>query len=108
MDEILNIDKTILKMMLNDVKECIKLSAKEGLPIPKPTVELKPRPKRCEMTDCKQKLGLTDSVCKCVKFYCIKHRHAETHSCTFDYKGEGMNKLKAQLVEAKGIKVENI
>ena len=66
------------------------------------------RPKRCQMTDCKAKLALTDSACKCTGFYCMKHRHAETHSCAFDYKSEGMGKLKTQLVEAKGVKVENI
>ena len=66
------------------------------------------RPKRCQMAECKAKLALTDSACKCTGVYCMKHRHAETHSCAFDYKGEGMNKLKAQLVEAKGVKVENI
>jgi hypothetical protein len=79
----------------------------------KPTItsELKSepkRPKRCQMAECKQKLALTDSACKCSGFYCMKHRHAETHSCAFDYKGEGMNKLKAQLPEVKGVKVENI
>ena len=66
------------------------------------------RPKRCQMAECKAKLALTDSACKCTGFYCMKHRHAETHSCAFDYKGEGMNKLKSELVEAKGIKIENI
>jgi hypothetical protein len=66
------------------------------------------RPKRCQMAECKQKLALTDSACKCSGVYCMKHRHAEVHSCTFDYKGEGMNKLKAQLPEVRGIKLENI
>ena len=66
------------------------------------------RPKRCQMAECKAKLALTDSACKCTGFYCMKHRHAETHSCAFDYKSEGMGKLKSQLVEAKGVKIENI
>ncbi len=66
------------------------------------------RPKRCQMAECKAKLALTDSACKCAGFYCMKHRHAETHSCAFDYKSEGMGKLKTQLVEAKGVKIENI
>jgi hypothetical protein len=66
------------------------------------------RPKRCQMAECKTKLALTDSACKCAGIYCMKHRHAELHSCTFDYKGEGMNKLKAQLPEVRGTKLENI
>lgn len=67
-----------------------------------------PRPKRCQMAECKTKLSLTDSACKCCGFYCMKHRHAELHSCTFDYKGEGMNKLKAELKEVRASKLENI
>ena len=102
MDETWNLDQTTLKILLNDLKSSENISSKKDLPIPKP------RPKRCEMTDCKQKLTLTDSACKCVGFYCMKHRHAETHSCTFDYKSEGMNKLKAQLPEVRAVKLENI
>lgn len=66
------------------------------------------RPKRCQMAECKMKIGLTDPVCKCSGFYCGRHRFADDHSCAFDYKGEGMNKLKAQLTEVRGIKLENI
>ena len=72
------------------------------------TPSVAPRPKRCQMAECKTKLSLIDSACKCCGFYCIKHRHAELHSCTFDYKGEGMNKLKAQLPEVRATKLENI
>ena len=66
------------------------------------------RPKRCQMADCRMKLGLTDPVCKCSGFYCSRHRFADDHSCAFDYKGEGMNKLKAQLTEVRGIKLDSI
>lgn len=66
------------------------------------------RPKRCQMAECKQKLALTDSACKCAGLFCMKHKHAETHSCAFDYKGEGMNRLKSQLTEVRGVKVDNI
>ena len=104
MDEIWNLDQTTLKILLNDLKSPEKIVSKRILVTPSPP----PRPKRCQMAECKQKLTLTDSACKCTGFFCMQHRHAETHSCAFDYKGEGINKLKAQLPEVKGVKVENI
>lgn len=104
MDEIWNLDKTALNILLNNLESPEKVVSKRILITP----SAPPRPKRCQMAECKAKLALTDSACKCTGVYCMKHRHAETHSCAFDYKGEGMNKLKAQLVEAKGVKVENI
>ena len=106
MDEIWNLDQKTLKILLNDLKSSENISSKENLPIPK--AKPRPRPKRCEEADCKTKLALTDSACKCTGFYCIKHRHAETHSCAFDYKSEGINKLKAQLPEVRAVKLENI
>ena len=104
MDEIWNLDQTTLKVLLNTLESPEKVASKRILIAP----SAPPRPKRCQMAECKTKLALTDSACKCSGIYCMKHRHAETHSCAFDYKGEGMNKLKSELVEAKGIKVENI
>ena len=90
----------------------LKFDIKSLLSVINRPVEIMPtvatRPMRCQMAECKIKLALTDSACKCSGFYCMKHRHAEIHSCAFDYKGEGMGKLKSQLVEAKGVKIENI
>mgnify|MGYP003894645237 FL=1 len=37
--------------------------------------------------DCKKKVGLVKLPCKCGYVYCPKHRHAEAHSCAFDYFG---------------------
>jgi hypothetical protein len=104
MDEIWNLDQTTLKILLNDLNSPEKIVSKRALITP----SAPPRPKRCQKDECKTKLALTDSACKCSGFYCMKHRHAEIHSCTFDYKGEGMNKLKAQLPEVRGTKLENI
>ena len=104
MDGIWNLDETALKGLLNDLNSPEKIASKRALITP----SAPPRPKRCQKAECKTKLSLTDSACKCSGIYCMQHRHAELHSCTFDYKGEGMNKLKTQLVEAKGVKVENI
>ena len=66
------------------------------------------RPKRCQHIDCKAKLALTDFACQCKGFYCIRHRHAEIHSCPFDYKDRGHTQLEKQLVKTVAEKVEKI
>ena len=66
------------------------------------------RPKRCQMTDCKVKLSLTDSPCKCSQIFCLKHRHAELHACTYDFKSESDARLKMQLGEVIGVKLQKI
>jgi hypothetical protein len=93
-----------LKLLMSVVNSPNRVTVKPAEAMP----TMPTKPKRCQMAECKAKLALTDSACKCSGFYCMKHRHAETHSCAFDYKGEGMGKLKTQLVEAKGVKIENI
>lgn len=50
---------------------------------------------RC--THCKKKLGVLEYKCKCGNVYCITHLHAETHSCTYDYKEEGKTLIKKQI-----------
>lgn len=74
-----------------------------------PKVEPKPeRPKRCQMTDCKTKIVLSDFACQCKGFYCSKHRHSETHSCTFDYKAAGGKILEKNLVKAVASKFDKL
>ena len=52
--------------------------------------------KRCNQSDCRKKLTLTNSFsCRCEKMFCPLHRHPESHSCTFDYKTEGRKILEA-------------
>jgi len=46
----------------------------------------KPMPKRCCKEGCSYKLKLTDFPCRCEKYFCAKHRVAEDHDCSFDYK----------------------
>jgi len=41
---------------------------------------------------CKKKTLLLFS-CHCGNKFCIKHKCAETHNCTFDYKKNGQEKL---------------
>ena len=66
------------------------------------------RPKRCQHIDCKAKLALTDFACQCTGFYCIKHRHAEVHACSFDYKNITHGLLEKQLVKTIAQKVDKI
>lgn len=48
---------------------------------------------RCAFVPCKAVLTLTSPACKCEKKFCGAHRHAETHSCTFDYRASGKEHL---------------
>ena len=64
------------------------------------------RPKRCQMDQCKAKLLLTDSACKCSGIYCMTHRHAETHKCTFNFRASGAADLGKRLVAVSAAKLE--
>jgi hypothetical protein len=68
----------------------------------------KARPKRCEKADCKVKIMLSDFACKCTKYYCSQHRHAELHSCAFNFKELGHQNLEKQLIKVAGQKVDKI
>eukprot|EP01136_Pigoraptor_vietnamica_P026444 Opistho-1_new@81521 len=49
-------------------------------------------PNRCH--SCGKKLGLASNYpCRCGLSYCAKHRHAELHNCTYDYKSVGRRAL---------------
>ena len=66
------------------------------------------RPKRCQQTECKKKIGLTDFACKCSMFFCSEHRYTEAHACSFDFKAAGKQQLEKQLVKTVGVKVDRI
>lgn len=38
----------------------------------------------------------------------MKHRHAELHACTYDFKSESDARLKMQLGEVIGVKLQKI
>jgi hypothetical protein len=40
----------------------------------------------CSHLNCKRKLKITAFPCRCGKKFCDKHRVAEDHKCTFDFK----------------------
>ncbi|XP_010539118.1 PREDICTED: zinc finger A20 and AN1 domain-containing stress-associated protein 10 [Tarenaya hassleriana] len=42
---------------------------------------------RCKV--CKRKIGLLGFDCRCGNMFCGLHRHAEEHSCPFDFKEYG-------------------
>ncbi len=56
----------------------------------------KKKKKRCNFKGCKKKLNLVDleRKCKCQKIFCSKHRTANDHNCSFDYKTNKDNILK--------------
>jgi len=58
-------------------------------------------PKRCAECDKKLKLVSTHT-CRCELNFCAKHRYAEEHNCTFDYRQNGKELLSEQnpLVES--------
>lgn len=75
------------------------------------TTEQKPKKKkknRCPFDGCKKKLRLLDITCKCQKTFCINHRHPEQHSCDYDFKNEGREKLKKENIIVSGIKIDKI
>lgn len=58
------------------------------------------KPDRCFC--CNKMLGPVNFRCKCLKFYCMRHRHPEEHKCEFDFVTDGAQRIKAgnPLVEA--------
>ena len=70
---------------------------------------VKDKPTRCEDKNCRKKLVLTDLICKCEKFHCMRHRLPETHSCSHDFKNDEKNKKKTiELLECKPSKILKI
>jgi predicted nucleic acid binding AN1-type Zn finger protein len=61
---------------------------------------------RCR--ECRKRLLLTDSVCKCNIVFCSKHRAAEMHNCTFDYRAESTKYLSTNLVKLTSVKIESL
>lgn len=52
----------------------------------------KAKKRRCGV--CKKKIGLTGFECRCGGLFCSMHRYADVHSCTFDYKVDGREKIR--------------
>ncbi len=55
-----------------------------------------PKPQQEDKTRCwacKARVGYLGFTCKCGYTYCAKHRHFDTHGCTYDYKAEAKAKI---------------
>jgi predicted nucleic acid binding AN1-type Zn finger protein len=50
----------------------------------------------CNFLQCKKKTMLGCPKCKCGNAFCSKHRQAEDHMCSFDFKKEYASKLSAE------------
>ena len=55
--------------------------------------------KRCHHAECKTRLMLSDMPCKCGWRFCMKHRHAEEHKCSFQYKQVATAHLSSSLAK---------
>lgn len=49
------------------------------------TVTLRKR-ERCSANSCTRFLTPSDMPCRCKKRFCMLHRHAELHMCSYDFK----------------------
>ncbi|XP_028298085.1 AN1-type zinc finger protein 6 isoform X2 [Gouania willdenowi] len=50
--------------------------------------------KRTRCFYCHKKIGHIGFDCRCGNLFCGKHRCAEVHNCTFDYKADAAEKMK--------------
>lgn len=57
---------------------------------------------------CRKKINLTHILCKCKNYYCMKHRYANEHACSFNYRKEHQDKLIIANPIVKKLKVEKI
>jgi len=60
---------------------------------------LTPEPKQKDTShcfSCNRKVGLLGFRCRCELVFCSRHRHADQHCCTYDYKAANKAKLTEQ------------
>eukprot|EP01116_Phalansterium_solitarium_P012463 TRINITY_DN2875_c0_g1_i1.p1 TRINITY_DN2875_c0_g1~~TRINITY_DN2875_c0_g1_i1.p1 ORF type:complete len:174 (+),score=33.91 TRINITY_DN2875_c0_g1_i1:159-680(+) len=58
--------------------------------------------------NCKRKVGLLGFRCRCDFVFCSKHRYAEEHGCSFNYKGAQKEKLSEENQKVVGSKIDKI
>lgn len=92
--------------LLNQLNTPLLKSEESPKMTPSPTVQKKS--KTCQYADCKKKLMLSDFACRCENYYCGSHRHAESHLCSFNFKGQGTALLEKQLVKTVASKLDRI
>eukprot|EP01118_Nematostelium_gracile_P010433 TRINITY_DN3591_c0_g1_i2.p1 TRINITY_DN3591_c0_g1~~TRINITY_DN3591_c0_g1_i2.p1 ORF type:complete len:155 (-),score=25.16 TRINITY_DN3591_c0_g1_i2:96-560(-) len=57
---------------------------------------------------CNRKVGLLGFRCSCEYIFCSKHRYAEQHACTFDYKTSHKMKLEKQNAQVVASKIQKL
>ena len=57
------------------------------------------RPKRCQHSECRKRLLLTDQICRCNKYFCGLHRLPEQHNCEYNYKSECNNEHSENIIK---------
>lgn len=66
--------------------------------------------KICSFILCKKKLSLAEQsiLCKCQKQFCMLHRQAEEHLCSYNFQNDAKKLLEKQLVKSTFRQVEQI
>jgi AN1-type zinc finger and ubiquitin domain-containing protein 1 len=98
-DSMMNLLHILSSNNLNINQEIIEDKKLENIVV-KPIIE--DLPKRCQFGECKKKLKLTDSKCKCNKIFCMDHKFSQSHKCNYDYKSDGLKNLEQKLVKVVG------
>lgn len=57
---------------------------------------------------CQRKVGLLGFKCKCTYVFCSKHRYADQHTCSFDYKTAAKEQIKKANPVVEGAKIVKI
>jgi len=93
---------------IEPIKKYIKTSTSSNDSIISNVPDL-PKKNKLKCAECCVKLNITNNVeCNCGKILCYTHRYHNAHKCNYDYKSEGINNLKKQLVQVSGDKLEKI
>eukprot|EP00827_Trimyema_finlayi_P000755 TRINITY_DN1208_c0_g1_i5.p3 TRINITY_DN1208_c0_g1~~TRINITY_DN1208_c0_g1_i5.p3 ORF type:complete len:170 (+),score=59.17 TRINITY_DN1208_c0_g1_i5:64-573(+) len=102
--EKLNENKTV-KAPQQEMEKLIKTSNQKEEK--KPEVNTQEKQKTaCSL--CKKKVGYLGFQCKCDELFCNLHRQPEKHNCKFDFKNFEKQKLKQNLIQVKGEKLEQM
>ena len=63
---------------------------------------------RCYFETCNKKIPFSAVKCRCGFRFCNKHRHAEDHDCSYDYRELGKIRLKKENPKIQFAKMEKI
>eukprot|EP01123_Difflugia_compressa_P010454 TRINITY_DN382_c5_g1_i1.p1 TRINITY_DN382_c5_g1~~TRINITY_DN382_c5_g1_i1.p1 ORF type:complete len:134 (+),score=28.92 TRINITY_DN382_c5_g1_i1:200-601(+) len=77
-------------------------TASKGSALPKVKVP------RCDLGECKKRIGYTGYTCRCGQTFCATHRHPKEHKCTFDFKTLDRQNLAKKSGSAVAEKVNHI